>query len=583
MGWMNFDWIPLAAGATEISPLFALLTLVLALAVLLSLILVRIRQSLLVGYLLCGVLIGNLGLTWLTGGDHGGPVIRELAEIGVVLLMFTLGIEFSLTELRHLWRSALIGGGLQVAVTSLLAGAFASAFGFPVVDCIVLGVAMALSSTAVAMKSFQDSGQQNSPGARAALGIALFQDILVIVFFLLLPILYQDGSGNLATNLGGALLKGMLFLAGAGLFGRFGITPLLHAVAATRSRELFTLTVVGLCAGVAYAGGALDLSLALGAFAAGLVVSESIYSHRILAEILPFKDLFLAIFFISVGLLIDLRVVAEHWMLVLAGSAIILSLKGAVVFFVLKMLKLSGRPSLLAAAALSSTGEFTLVLIGKAGAFRPFEPATEQMLLVCTAVTMALVPTLMRSVPGAAKWLEAKGMMRVRRSSVDQAALSGSIKKISDHAVICGYGPVGRALNEALARCGVDTLVLEMNAETVRHLKAQGQAVLFADATHVEALDLAGIGRARLVAFTFPAVDATCAAVPLVRERNPDVLIFGRAKYHAEVERLRELGVRVIHDERETAVAMVQAAVSTYERNDIDAEQIVRDVVDERA
>jgi len=254
-----------------------------------------------------------------------------------------------------------------------------------------------------------------------------------------------------------------------------------------------------------------------------------------------------------------------------------------VVFFVLKTLKLSGRPSLLAAAALSSTGEFTLVLIGKANGFRPLEPATEQMLLVCTAVTMAVVPTLMRSVPRVAKWLEGKGLMSIRRSSMDQPALSGSIKKISDHAVICGYGPVGRALNEALTRCGVDTLVLEMNAETVRHLKARGQAVLFADATHVEALDLAGIGRARLVAFTFPAVNATCAAVPLVRERNPNVLIFGRAKYHAEVERLRELGVRVIHDERETAVAMVQAAVSTYERNDIDAEQIVRDVVDERA
>jgi CPA2 family monovalent cation:H+ antiporter-2 len=293
--------------------------------------------------------------------------------------------------------------------------------------------------------------------------------------------------------------------------------------------------------------------------------------------------LFLAIFFISVGLLIDLRVVAEHWVLVLVGSALILTLKGAVVFFVLKALKLSGRPSLLAAAALSSTGEFTLVLIGKASGFRPLEPATEQMLLVCTAVTMAVVPTFMRSVPRISKWLEGKGLMSTRRSATDQSAPSGAIKKISDHAVICGYGPVGRALNEALTRCGVDTLVMEMNAETVRHLKAQGQAVLFADATHVEALDLAGIGRARLVAFTFPAVNATCAAVPLVRERNPDVLIFGRAKYHAEVERLRELGVRVIHDERETAVAMVQAAVSTYERNDIDAEQIVRDVVDERA
>lgn len=577
---MNFDWIPLASGATNVSPLFALLTLALVSAVLLSLILIKARQSLLVGYLLCGVLIGNSGLTWLVGSDHGGPVIHELAEIGVVLLMFTLGIEFSLTELRHLWRAALIGGGAQMAITSLIVGGLAAAFGLPTVDCIVLGVAVALSSTAVAMKSFQDYGQQNNPGARAALGIALFQDILVIVFFLVLPILYQSG-GHLASELGVAILKGLLFLVGAGLLGRFGITPLLHAVAATRSRELFTLTVVGLCAGVAYAGGALDLSLALGAFAAGLVVSESIYSHRIHSEILPFKDLFLAIFFISVGLLIDLRVVMDQWLLVLSGSFLILTVKSLVVFAVLKMLKLSGRSALLASASLASTGEFTLVLMGKAGGFRPLDPATEQMLLVCTALTMAFVPGLMRAAPRCAKWLEEKGLMRTRRSSPEASTSSQWIKEIRDHAVICGYGPVGRALNEALKRCGVDTLVLEMNANTVRHLKANGQAVLFADATHVEALDLAGIGRARLVAFTFPAVNATCTAVPLVRERNPDVLIFGRAKYHAEVERLRELGVRVIHDERETAVAMVQSAVSTYDRSDIDAEQIVRDAVDE--
>jgi monovalent cation:H+ antiporter-2, CPA2 family len=576
---MDCGWIFMAAGVANISPLFALLTLVLVLAVLVSLVLVKFKQSLLVGYLLSGVLIGNVGLLWVTGIGREDQVITNLAEIGVVLLMFTLGIEFSLAELKHLWRTALIGGGFQVGITAVATGLAATAFGFPAADSIVLGIAVALSSTAVAMKSFQDLGQQNNPGARSSLGIALFQDILVIIVFLVMPVLYQEGGGNVGWQIVSSMLKGVAFLAGAWLLGRYGLTPLLHAVARTRSRELFTLTVIGLCAGVAFAGGALDLSLALGAFAAGLVVSESIYSHRILSDILPFKDLFLAIFFVSVGLLIDLTVVAAEWPRVLLGSAVILAVKGAIVFGVLKSFKLPGRPAMLAAGSLASTGEFSLVLIGKAGGYRPFDPATEQMLLVCTAVTMAAVPSLMRMAVPFAKWLEGRGVLTAHKAVPASLAPSKVIKEISDHAIICGYGPVGRALNEALKRCGVDTLVLELNSETVRALKGAGQPVLFADATHPEALDLAGIARARLVAFTFPAVGATCAAVPLVRERNPGIFIFGRAKFANEVAQLHELDVQVIHDERESAVAMVRAAISSYDRTDIDPEEIVQETM----
>ena len=580
---MIFNGFLLAAGVANISPLFALLTLVLVLAVLVSLVMVKFKQSLLVGYLLSGVLIGNVGLLWVTGLDKGDPVIMNFAEIGVILLMFTLGIEFSLSEFKHLWRTSLIGGGLQVGVTSGIVGGLAYAFGYPTADSIVLGVAVALSSTAVSMMSFEDLGQQHNPGARASLGIALFQDILVIVFFLVMPALYGQGQGSMGGQIGVALFKGGLFLAGAWLLGRYGLTPLLNAVARTRSRELFTLTVIGLCAGVAFAGGALNLSLALGAFAAGLVVSESIYSHRILSDILPFKDLFLAIFFISVGLLIDLSAIASDWGRVLLGSLIILMLKGVILFAVLKFIKLPGRPALLAAGSLASTGEFSLVLIGKASGYRPFDASTEQMLLVCTAVTMAAVPSLMRGATPFGKWLERRGILGARKLAPEGMTPVNAIKGITDHAIICGYGPVGRALNEALKRSGVDTLVMELNSDTVRKLKSEGQPVLFADATHSEALDLAGIGRARLVAFTFPSVAATCIAVPLVRERNSGIFIFGRAKFHPEVVQLRELGVQVIHDERESAVAMVRAAISSYQRTaDINAEEVVGDIMEER-
>jgi CPA2 family monovalent cation:H+ antiporter-2 len=578
---MDFRCIFLAGGVANVSPLFALLTLVLVLAVMVSLVLVKFKQSLLVGYLLSGVMIGNFGLLWVAGLDKGDPVITNFAEIGVILLMFTLGIEFSLSEFKHLWRTALIGGGLQVSITAGVVGLLAAALGFPTADSIVLGVAVALSSTAVSMMSFQDLGQQNNPGSRASLGIALFQDVMVIVFFLVMPALYGKGGGSVAGQIGLALLKGGLFLIGAWLLGRYGLTPLLHAVARTRSRELFTLTVIGLCAGVAFAGGALDLSLALGAFAAGLVVSESIYSHRILSDILPFKDLFLAIFFISVGLLIDLSVIVEDWQRILLGSLTILVLKSGILFAVLKWIRLPSRPALLAAASLSSTGEFSLVLIGKAGGYRPFDAGIEQMVLICTAVTMAAVPSLMRASGSFGKWLEKRGILGVRKVAPESMTPVKVVKEITDHAIICGYGPVGRALNEALKRCGVSTLVMELNSDTVRMLKSKGQPVLFADATHPEALDLAGIKRARLVAFTFPSVRTTSIAVPLVRERNSGIFIFARAKYPGEVQILRELGVQVIHDERESAVAMVRVAISSYERADIDPEEVVGDTMEE--
>lgn len=561
----------LAAGATDVSPLFAVLSLVLIFAVLMSLLLAKLKQNFLIGYLICGVIIANAGLLGVIGAKDAemDKVISHLAELGIILLMFTLGIEFSLAELKHLWRVSLGGGAIQVGSVSLFAGTLIwLSTTFPGAEIVVLAVSVALSSTAVSMKSFQDMGQPNNPSARTALAIALFDDIVVILFLLILPALYGDGGpGKVTVDILIALGKGALFLGGALLIGKFGITPLLHAVARTRSRELFTLAVVALCAGIAVLGAALQLSPALGAFAAGVVVSESIYRHRIMADIMPFKDLFLAIFFVSVGLQIDLGVVAGDWMRIVGFSILILMVKGTVAFSVARIFKLRLRSALLTGAALASSGEFSLVLLAKAADYRPADPAIQQLLLSCAALTMATVPLLMRGSGGFGKFLESKfGFDQKKYPQGENLTVSGHIKEISDHAVICGFGPVGQALNEALKRSGVETLILELNADTVRSLKAKGQPVLFADATHPEALELAGIHRARMVAFTFPSVELTNAAVPLVREHNPGIVILGRVKFASEIEALRELDIDVIHDECESAVAMINAAREIYQR-----------------
>jgi len=572
MPWI--DHLPLAAGSSGITPLFGMLAMVLVLAVFVSLALVKLRQSLLVGYFLCGVLIANSGVLTLIGIGPDDPTIANIGELGVILLMFTLGLEFSVEEFRHLWRLAFFGGGLQVAMTSVIAGAVSLLAGLPWPETIVLSVAVALSSTAVAMKSFQEIGQPNNPGARFSLGVALFQDLLVILFMLLLPAIYGRNSGSTVGQVAWAMGKGVLFLGAAILLGRYGNTPLLHAVARTRSRELFTLTIIGTCAAVALAGEALQLSLPLGAFAAGLVLSESIYSHRIMADILPFKDLFLTIFFVSVGLMIDLGALANQWAFVLLGTILILTVKGGIILAVTRIMKVPLRPALLATASLASTGEFSLVLVKKAGGFRLFDPGIEQLLLACTAVTMGLVPSLMRGAGPVGRWLESKGVKSSARPAPDMAPVA-AVRKIADHAIICGYGPVGQSLNEAMRRCDIPTLVMELNADTVRELKKAGQPVLFADAAHPEALDLAGIERARFVAFTFPSVAITLAALPLVREKNPGILVFARAKFQTEVDQLRAHDVQVIHDERETSIAMIENAMSAYQRADLSHDAVL--------
>jgi CPA2 family monovalent cation:H+ antiporter-2 len=359
----------------------------------------------------------------------------------------------------------------------------------------------------------------------------------------------------------------VIFLGAAVLLARYGNTPLLHAVARTRSRELFTLTAFGICAAVALIAEGMQLSLALGAFAAGLVLSESIYSHRIMGDIQPFKDLFLTIFFISVGLMIDLSVVASDFGIIVAGTVVLMGVKALIVRGVARFLGMGWRSGWMGAVSLASTGEFSLVLMRKAGAIRPFDPRLEQILLACTVLSMAAVPALLR-------WVRSFSETRSTPRLPDLDPRHP--RTLREHAIICGYGPVGCRLNEALRLSGVSTLVLDLNADTVRRLRNEGQPVLFADASHFEALQLAGVEHARLVAFTFPAVAVTLAALPEVRERNAGIVVFARAKFEGDAEALRERDVRVIHDERESAVAMIESVFCVYENAGLTREEILR-------
>jgi CPA2 family monovalent cation:H+ antiporter-2 len=559
----------LLLAATPIPPLFGLLAIMLVGIVVVSLVLIRIRQSLLIGYFLCGVFIANSGILEGMGTAETETRISQMAEFGVILLLFTLGLEFSLSELKFLRRLAFVGGSTQMALCAVPVVVGAWWFGMGISQSMVLGVALALSSTAISLKTFQDMELGGSPGARLAIGIAIFQDLFVILFFLFLPVLFSAGSANsigLMPTLLGITGKGLLFVGVALALAHWVIPRLLHAVADTRSRELFTLTVVGLCVGLAYLGGLLELSLALGAFVAGLAVSDSIYRHRILADVMPLKDLFLTLFFVSVGLMIDLRIAMVWWSQIILVTVGLMLVKGTLITFIARGLGLRTRPSLLGALSLSGAGEFGLVLMQRAGELEPWPVAVQQVVLASTALSMGLIPAAMKLADPLADVLKRMGLTSKSATLPADIKPSARLKALEDHAIVCGYGPVGQRLVAALDDSGISNVIVDLNAETVRRLHKAGRQVLFADAAHSETWDLAGLERARLVAFTFPDTATSLAALDFLHQKNREITIIARAKFASEAEALLAKGVHtVIHDEAESGRALVREALHVYE------------------
>ena len=560
---------PPTIAAADLPPMFLLLAVMLLGVVAVSLLLLRIRQSLLVAYFLCGVAIANSGLLDGMMAASGGG-LAQMSEVGIMLLLFTLGMEFSLGELRYLRRQAFLGGGLQVGLTMLAAALVAAAVWsppFPVV--LVLAVAMALSSTAISVKVFQDSGLAASPGARFALAVAIFQDLFVIAFLVVLPLLAPSAAsddGSILAQMALVLGKGLFFVVLSWLLARHGIPRLLHAVADTRNRELFTLTVAGLCIGVALVAGLLGLSLALGAFVAGLAVSESIYKHRILADVQPLRDIFLALFFVSVGLMIDVRVALENWLPIVITTVALLTVKAAILIVVgCRFLGLRGKPAALAAMSLASGGEFSLVLLQKTALLPGWPHGLAQWMLASLTFSMGLVPVVMRLAEPLGGWLERRIGSRRPQASVELPPAK-RVRILSDHAIVCGYGPVGQMLVQKLSLAGIASVVIELNAQTVRELAKAGQPVLFADARHRETWLLAGVERARLIAFTFPHAEITAEALAVIREIKPEITILARTKFASEEAGLRALGVNiVVLDEAESGRAMVKKAMCVFD------------------
>ncbi|CAA9290645.1 MAG: Inner membrane protein, KefB/KefC family [uncultured Chloroflexia bacterium] len=545
-------------------PFLAELVALLAASALIAYLGQRIGLVPIVGFLLAGVLIGpsTLGLV------RDQALIHAAAEIGVILLLFTIGLEFSLEHLARIRRLIFVGGGLQVGLVVTLVTLGLLLFGVPWKAGVFTGCLLALSSTAVVMKLLADSGQTNSPAGQIALGILIFQDLAVVAMVLLVPML--GGTGGSVLAIAQALGTAVAIIAAVLIVARRVMPRLMEAVARTCSQEIFLLTVVAICFGTAYVTSLAGVSLSLGAFLAGLLVSDTRFKHYALGEILPLQVLFSATFFVSVGLLLDVRFLLQHLLLVLAVVAAILLLKVVTTIISVRALGYPRGTTAFASLLLAQIGEFSLVLerAGGAGGLTPAGAAETgtQTFIAATVLLIVLTPFL-------AQAGEALQRRLAKPSSPDAPAVPdhhpGSqhdgFAGLSDHVIVAGYGPACQALAPILQQADIPYGILTLSPGGANDAEQAGLRVMRNDYTRQQTLLLAGIMRAKLlvIADDNPAVVERVVAV--ARSINSHIPILVRTRYRDEAQELMAAGAdHAISEEQASILRLLQHVLGAY-------------------
>jgi CPA2 family monovalent cation:H+ antiporter-2 len=519
----------------------------------------RLRVPTTVGFLFTGLLAGPHGLGLVKVQD----AIEILAEVGVVLLLFTIGLEFSLRSFLQIRKLVLVGGSSQVFLTFLATVGIARAFDLPPAEAVFLGFLLSLSSTAIVMKILQEKAEVETPHGSATLGILIFQDIIVVPMMLFTPLL-----AGTEENLTRAFLifigegVGIVLFVYAGV--RWVVPWILYKVTQTRIRELFLLSVITICLVIAWITHAVGLSLALGAFLAGLIISESEYSHQAIGNILPFRDVFASFFFVSVGMLLDIRFVIQNAAPIALIALCILSLKSLIAGFSTAIAGLPFRTLVLVGMALSQVGEFSFIL-SKAGVeYGLLQEGMYQMFLAVSVLSMAATPFIMGAAPLTADLLLKLPIPpRLKRGSY----LWRGTPQVheTDHVIIIGFGVNGRNLARASKAAGIPYLVIEMNPEVVRDERSKGEPVFYGDATQEAVLQHAGIREARAVVAVINDPAATRRVTVLARRLNPKVHLIVRTRFLREMEPLYALGANeVIPEEYETSVEIFARLLRKY-------------------
>lgn len=538
------------------------LAIVATVAVAAVLLLARLRLPTVTGLLLAGAVVGPYGL----GLVDDPATLQGLADMGVVLLLFTIGLEVSPERFARIARLAAGGGGLQVGLTAAAGAGVAVLLGEPLAHGVFLGLVLALSSSAIVLQVLSERGEIDAPHGRFVLAALIFQDLAFVPIGLLIPFLGGVGSGLSSAGIALALGKALAILAGAILVSRVALPRLFARVDATRSREAFLMAVVAVCIGTAWLTSLAGLSLALGAFLAGLVLAGTDYAHRALGDVLPLRSVLTSLFFVSLGSLFDVRVLVDSPLAV--GLLLLALLPGKALLGALSALamRVPARVALVAGADLAQFGEFGFVLAGLGAAAGLVTSEEARVLLSAGALSMFAAPLVVRAAPhlGArAPFLRALDRLFATRSD----AATDDPARRSGHVVVVGYGVAGRVLVNALRESEVPWEVLELNAATVRAARAAGEVhVTYADATSGLALAQARVDHARAVAVLINDYAAIRRVVAAVHRHAPNTPVFARSRYLADRPALLALGAtEVVAEEVEAGIEMLACVLERLE------------------
>ncbi len=533
--------------------LLAEILIFLVAAVAVASVLQRLRSSLVVGYLVAGVVIGPevLGLVSET------PTVRGLAELGVVFLLFTIGLELSVERLRVI-RNQIFGlGTAQVALTGATVGGIALAAGFPFAFAVVVGAGLALSSTAIVAQLLSERGQTTTRHGRLAFAILLLQDLAVVPLLALVAALAADGretGASVLLSLGTAVLA----LAGVAVAGRLVLRPLLRLFAVGHRPELFAAVTLVVLLGMSWLTASLGLSLAIGGFLAGVLLAETEYRHQVAADIKPFLGLLLGLFFMTVGLGLSLRTIVDHAPTVLALVLGLFVLKGAIIHGLCRVSGISSGMSAGTAFLLGGAGEFGFVIFAMAFDHGILGPRDSSVLAAVIVASMALTPLA----------FSIGRRLRARldtRPADDGEQMHSETVDLTNHVVIAGFGRVGLSLSRTLAAAEIPYVAIEFQPARVEAARAGGLPVYYGDAGRLEVLEAAGIARARAAVIILDDADATERTVHLLHGRHPHLAVHARARDNDHMRRLAAAGARdVVHETYEMSLQIGETVLREY-------------------
>ena len=518
----------------------------------------RLRLPTIVGFLLAGLVIGPNGIGLIQGFAH----IEILAELGVALLLFVIGIEFSLAGLLSVPRRVIWAGLVQVLGTTMVVAVLASVSGAPTPQAIFFGFLVALSSTAIVLRIYHERGEIHSIHGRSVSGVLFLQDLSIVPMMLLVPVLGRAEAASL-WDIVWASAEAIVVLVLTVFVARKLLPPLLHHVAALRSREVFILVVLWICLGTAWLLAQAGLSLALGALVAGLVISESELSHQIVADVLPLRDCFSGIFFISIGMLLDLEPLWQNPVPPVMQFLSIVIIKGGIAFLAFWVLFHSVNLATILGFSLAQVGEFSFVLATSGVRHDLLTGSDEQLFLAASVLSMIATPWLIQLGHRVARLPQRRGIGSRREPAGEKVPTVESPGR--SHAIVVGYGVNGRNLTRVLKEVGVPYRILEMDPDLVRSATAAGEPIIFGDAMRVEILRGAGIDRARALVVAISDANATARVVGQARRLRPDLYIIVRTRYVAEIDHLYQLGADdVIPEEFETSIEIFARVLDRY-------------------